>query len=54
MDRIDLTAVAGGRPYRDMYSYEFDLRGSHVTVPEHELTPELRRLAELVLAGLSR
>ena len=54
VDRIDLTNVAGGRPYPDMYSYEFDLRGSHVTVPEHELTPELRRLAELVLADLSR
>ena len=54
VDRIDLTTVAGGRPYPDMYSYEFDLHGSHVTVPEHELTPELRRLAELVLAGLSR
>ena len=54
VDRIDLTTVARGRPYPDMYSYDFDLRGSRAIVPENELTPELRRLADLVLADQSR
>lgn len=30
-------------------TYEFDLDGHRLVVPEHALTPELRRLAELVL-----
>jgi hypothetical protein len=32
-----------------MYSYVFDLGGARATVPEQHLTPELRRLAELLL-----
>jgi hypothetical protein len=47
--RIDLSAVGGGRPYPDMYSYVFDIGDTRATVPEHHLTPELRRLAELLL-----
>jgi Zn-dependent metalloprotease len=47
--RIDLAAVAAGLPHPDMYSYVFDLGGARATVPEQHLTPELRRLAELLL-----
>jgi hypothetical protein len=47
--RIDLAAVAAGLPHPDMYSYVFDVAGTRATVPEHHLTPELRRLAELLL-----
>jgi hypothetical protein len=32
-----------------MYSYVFELGGTSATVPEHHLTPELRRLADLLL-----
>ncbi|MCW2845392.1 MAG: peptidase thermolysin [Nocardioides sp.] len=49
LDRIDLRGVAGGNPHPDMYSYAFDLGGSRITVPEHHLTDDLRRLAQLVL-----
>jgi hypothetical protein len=47
--RIDLAAVAAGTPHPDMYSYVFDVGGTRATVPEQHLTPELRRLAELLL-----
>lgn len=36
-----------GRP--DGFSYEFDLCGTSCAVPEHALTPDLRRIADLVL-----
>lgn len=49
VDRIDLAAVAAGLPHPDMYSYVFDVAGTRATVPEQNLTPELRRLAELLL-----
>jgi len=38
-----------GKAYPDMYSYVFDLGGTRATVPEQHLTPELRRLADLLL-----
>jgi hypothetical protein len=48
--RIDLAAAAAsGKAYPDMYSYVFDLGGTRATVPEQHLTPELRRLADLLL-----
>jgi Thermolysin metallopeptidase, alpha-helical domain/Thermolysin metallopeptidase, catalytic domain len=47
--RIDLATVAAGHPHPDMYSYVFDLGGTRATVPEQHLTPELRRLADLLL-----
>jgi Zn-dependent metalloprotease len=47
--RIDLAAVASARTYPDMYSYVFVVGGTRATVPEQALTPELRRLAELLL-----
>ena len=49
VDRIDLREVAGGDPKPDMYVYAFDLCGDRATVPEQHLTPDLRRVADLVL-----
>ena len=49
LGRIDLRGVLGGSPHPDMYSYDFDLGGSRLVVPEQHLTDDLRRLAELVL-----
>jgi hypothetical protein len=51
VDRVDLTAVAGGSPQPDRYVYAFDLCGSRVTVPEQHLTGDLRRIVEIVLDG---
>jgi thermolysin metallopeptidase-like protein/emfourin len=47
--RVDLRTVPGGRPQPDRYVYDFDLCGDCATLPEQHLTPELRRLVELVL-----
>lgn len=49
VDRVDLRAVAGDSPQPDRYVYAFDLCGDCATVPEQCLTPDLRRLADLVL-----
>ena len=49
VDRIDLAHVPGGNPHPDMYVYAFDLWGRRAQVPEHHLTPELNRLAVIVL-----
>ena len=49
VDRVDLATVPGGVPKPDMYVYDFDLCGSTATVPEHHLTRDLRRIADLVL-----
>ena len=49
VSRIDLAAVASGKTYPDMYSYVFVVGGTRATVPEQQLTPDLRRLADLVL-----
>jgi len=46
---LDLTTAPAGQPWPDMYSYTFDLDDQSATVPEHLLTPDLRRLADLVL-----
>ncbi|MGI8524089.1 MAG: M4 family metallopeptidase [Nocardioides sp.] len=49
-DRLDLTTVRGGTPHPDMYVYEFDLGGGRrASVPEHELTDDLRALSALLL-----
>jgi len=53
VDRIDLRLVAGGDPQPDRYVYAFDLCGDRATVPEQQLTSDLRRVAELVLPTLS-
>jgi len=49
VDRVDLRSVASGQPQPDRYVYAFDLCGDCATVSEQHLTPDLRRLAELVL-----
>jgi hypothetical protein len=52
---LDLTAAPAGKPRPDMYSFTFEVsldgRVTSATVPEHLLTPALRRLAELVLGS---
>ena len=49
VDRVDLAHVAGGNPHPDMYVYAFDLCGNRAEVPEHHLTPDLSRIAVIVL-----
>ncbi len=49
VDRIDLTGVRGGDPHPDMFVYAFDLCGRRAQVPEQHLTPDLSRLAVIVL-----
>ena len=48
--RVDLRQVAGGDPLPDMFVYEFRIgRSGPVRVPEQQLTPDLRDLAQRVL-----
>jgi len=47
--RIDLGSVRAEPPGPDRFVYAFWLRGEEVVVPEQALTPELSRLASLVL-----
>ena len=49
VDRIDLAHVPGGNPHPDMFVYDFDLCGRRAQVPEQHLTPDLSRLAVIVL-----
>jgi len=49
LDRIDLESVAPHRPMPDRFVYTFDVQGRQVVVGEQDLTPELERLARLVL-----
>lgn len=49
VEGVDLATVAGGQPQPDRYVYSFDLCGSCADVPEQHLTPDLARLAALVL-----
>ena len=49
VDRVDLAAVPGGDPQPDRYVYDFDLCGSRARVPEQHLTPDLARIAELLI-----
>ncbi len=49
VDRIDLSHVPGGNPHPDMFVYDFNLCGRCAQVPEQHLTPDLSRLAVLVL-----
>lgn len=50
LDRVDLRAVPSGDPQPDRYVYDFDLCGDCATVPEQHLTPDLARLAEVLLS----
>ncbi len=48
--RVELSSATPGRTHPDMYVYSFSLPGSpDVDLPEHELSADLRSLAELVL-----
>ena len=49
VDRIDLAQVPGGDPHPDMFVYDFNLCGRRAQVPEQHLTPDLSRLAVIVL-----
>ncbi len=50
LDRIDFRAVAPTRPSPDRFVYTFRVDGQHVVVGERDLTPELQRLASLVIS----
>jgi hypothetical protein len=47
--RVDVAGVPGGSAGADRFVYDFDLGGDRCRVPEQHLTPDLRRIAELVL-----
>jgi hypothetical protein len=47
--RVDFRAVTATRPQPDRYVYAFRLCGREVVVQEQDLTPELDRLARVVL-----
>jgi hypothetical protein len=49
VERVDLRTVRSGLPRPDMYVYDFDLCGDRAAVPEQHLTPDLRRIADLLL-----
>ena len=49
VDRIDLAQVPGGSAHPDMFVYDFNLCGRCAQVPEQYLTPDLSRLAVIVL-----
>ena len=49
IERVDLHAVTDGPHQPDRFLYAFDLCGDRATVPEQHLSPDLRRLADLVL-----
>jgi hypothetical protein len=51
LGRIDFGRVRGGTPQPDRFVYAFSVHGREVVVPEQHLTPELARLATLVLEG---
>jgi len=46
---IDPSALPAGEPQPDRYVYTFELGDQQLTVQEQQLTPELDRLARLVL-----
>lgn len=47
--RVALGAMPDGPPQPDRFVYDFDLCGERASVPEQHLTPELRRVADLLL-----
>ncbi len=44
-------AAEAAPPMPDMFSYDLDLCGARARVPEHLLTPDLRRIIDLVLSS---
>ena len=49
VERVDLRSLTSEARHPDRYVYALDLCGDRATVPEQGLTPDLRRLVELVL-----
>ena len=49
LDRIDLQAVSPTRPQPDRFVYTFNVDGRQVVLGEQDLTPDLGRLARLLL-----
>ena len=49
LGRVGGGPVKGSTPYPDGFTYEFELEGETRRVFERDLTPELRRIADLVL-----
>ncbi|MGZ4473620.1 MAG: protealysin inhibitor emfourin [Nocardioidaceae bacterium] len=49
LERIDLRGLMASAPQPDRFVYTFHLRGEQVTLGEQDLTPDLARLAGLVL-----
>ncbi len=47
--RVRGRQTKGSTPYPDGFTYDFDLDGETRRVFERDLTPELRRIADLVL-----
>jgi Zn-dependent metalloprotease len=49
IDQIDFRRVTAGEPQPDRFVYTFEVRGEQVVLGEQDLTPELERLARLLL-----
>jgi Zn-dependent metalloprotease len=49
LDRIDLQAVSRTKPQPDRFVYTFEVDGQQVVLGEQDLTPDLGRLARLLL-----
>jgi hypothetical protein len=49
VESLDLAAAPKGKIWPDMYAFTFEVDDQTATVPENLLTPELRRLSEIVL-----
>jgi len=47
--RVDVASLPGGTGGADRFVYDFDLCGAQCRVPEQHLTPDLHRIAQLVL-----
>ncbi len=52
--RLGAVPESTGTPYPDGFTYEFEVDGATRRVVEQDLTPELRRLADLVLRAPER
>ena len=49
LGRVDFRALGPPRPMPDHFVYTFDVAGEAVVVGEQDLTPDLSRLAALLL-----
>ena len=50
VDRLELAAPSEEAPMPDAFSYTFEVGGQSVTIPQRQLSPDQRALADLVLA----